>query len=123
VSPQRLGILLISGGFERAHYAFVLATGAAAIGREVVLFATNSGCHALMSDPTWFADDDVRMTQRGVAGLAALREAARELDVRLIACESGLRVAGITDSLLQGVEIAGVVTFLSATQGGQVITL
>ena len=28
-----LGVLLISGGHDRAHYAFVLATGAAALGR------------------------------------------------------------------------------------------
>jgi len=38
--PGTLGILLLSGGHERAHYAFVLATGAAAVGRAVVLFAT-----------------------------------------------------------------------------------
>ena len=38
-----LGILLISGTHERAHYALVLATGAAATGREAVLFATNEG--------------------------------------------------------------------------------
>jgi peroxiredoxin family protein len=29
-----LGILLISGGHERAHYALVIATAAAALGRR-----------------------------------------------------------------------------------------
>ena len=43
-----LGILLVSAGHERAHYAFMVAAGAAAIGRAVTLFATNEGCRALM---------------------------------------------------------------------------
>ena len=47
---EPLGILLISGGHERAHYAFVLAAGAAAMGRRVCVFATNAGCHALLRD-------------------------------------------------------------------------
>jgi len=42
-----LGILLLDGGHERAHYALVMASGAAALGREVVLFATNGGCRRI----------------------------------------------------------------------------
>jgi predicted peroxiredoxin len=53
-----------------------------------------------------------------------LREASIELGVRLIACEAGLRAEGIDPgSLLPQVEVAGVVTFLSAIGGGQIITL
>jgi peroxiredoxin family protein len=50
VPSEPLGILLLSGAHDRAHYAFVLATGAAAIGQRVVIFATNAGCHALLAD-------------------------------------------------------------------------
>ena len=75
VPSDRLGLLLMSGTHERAHYAFVLATGAAAIGRGVVLFATNDGCRALLADWSSLAgagrDADVRRT--GVAGFEALR--------------------------------------------------
>ncbi len=40
------------------------------------------------------------------------------------ACEAGLRIAGMaSESLMPGVEVAGVVTFLSATAGGQLISL
>jgi peroxiredoxin family protein len=123
VASDTLGILLISAGHERAHYAFVLAAGAAAIGRRVVLFATNTGCHALRADLSAFGPDDDSARALGVAGLAELREASVELGVRMIACEAGLRLAGITDALAETVEIAGVVTFLEATGGGQVITL
>ncbi len=123
---DRLGILLISAGHERAHYAFVLAAGAAAIGREVCVFATNAGCLALLQD--WSALDDgsrdsaVRAV--GVAGLDELRQAAAELGVRLMVCDAGLRMAGLEAApLWRGVEVAGVPSFLSATAGGQIVTL
>jgi peroxiredoxin family protein len=126
VPSEPLGILLISGAYERAHYAFVLAAGAAAIGRPVVLFATNAGCAALTDNFTALtdADRDAVVQASGVAGLAELRAAAIELGVRLIACDAGLRIAGILpERLLPGVEVAGVPTFLAASSGGQLISL
>ena len=42
-SDRALGVLLMSGSHDRAHYAFVVASGAAALGREVIVFATNRG--------------------------------------------------------------------------------
>jgi peroxiredoxin family protein len=126
VPSEPLGILLISGDYGRAHYAFVLAAGAAAVGRTVVLFATNDGCAALAEDFSALtgADADTAMPGKGVAGFEELRAAARDLGVRLIACEAGLRVAALPpERLMPGVEVAGVVTFLSATAGGQMISL
>lgn len=123
---ERLGVLLISGGHERAHYALVLATGAAAVGREVTLFATNQGCHALLEDASGMADAarDAAVRAAGVAGLAELRAAAGELGIRMIACEAGLLMAGLSGrALAAGVERAGVATFLEATRGGQLISL
>ncbi len=125
-SDESLGILLVSGTHERAHYAFVLASGAAALGRDVVLFATNAGCHALMQDWSGLIDaaSDLVVRERGVAGLAELRQATVELGVRLIACEAGLR-AHVLDraSLLPTVEVAGVASFLAAARGGQLLSL
>ena len=121
-----LGLLLLSGSHDRAHYAFVLASGAAALGRSVVLFATNRGCLGLAKDWSGLDDAarDARVRAAGVAGLEELREASIELGVRLIACEAGLRAEGIdAGSLLPSVEVAGVATFLAAVGGGQIITL
>ncbi len=123
---ETLGILLISGGHERGHYAFVLAAGAAAVGRRVVVFATNDGCLALAADWSGIPDAgrDAAVRARGVAGLEELRAASLELGVRLMACDSGLRMAGLDPaSLLAGVEASGVPAFLSAVGPGQIVTL
>ncbi len=123
---EPLGILLISGTHERAHYAFVLATGAAALGRRVVLFATNEGCRALCTDWSGLHESgrDAMARARGVAGIAELRDAAVELGVRLMACEAGMRLEAIAaDRLMPGVQVAGVATFLEACAGGQMLSL
>lgn len=120
-----LGILLVSGGHERAHYALVLATGAAAVGRDVVLFATNAGCRLFDAARPLQADPrEALLAERGVAGIGTLLEAAEELGIRCIACEAGLKAEAMPPGALQpGVEIAGVVTFLGAVGSGQIATL
>jgi peroxiredoxin family protein len=126
VPPEPLGILLLSGGHDRAHYAFVLASGAAALGRRVVLFATNAGCRALLADWSGLADAarDEQVRAAGVAGLAELRDASREMGVRLLVCEAGLRAEGLDAArVLDGVEVAGVATFLGAVGGGQIVAI
>jgi peroxiredoxin family protein len=125
-SDQVLGVLLMSGSHDRAHYAFVVASGAAALGREVIVFATNQGCQALCRDWSGLADAerDARIRGRGVAGLHTLREACVEMGVRLIACEAGMRAEALDPSmLLAKVEVAGIATFLSAIGTGQIITI
>jgi len=137
--PTPVGILLISGTYERAHYALVAATAAAATARPVVLFATNAGVRAFLAarpdgTPGWTtlahyggaAKRDEELRGRGVAGFAELLAAAKELGVRLIVCESGLKAEGLVpeqlDDTLEG-EVAGIVTFLAETEGGQILTL
>lgn len=120
-----LGILLLSGEHDRAHYALVLATGAAALGREVTLFATNAGCRLFLADQPLLSDPrETLLTVRGVAGIATLLGAAAELGIRRIACEAGLRAEAIPAvALAPGVEVAGVVTFLGAVGDGQIVTV
>ena len=122
---EPLGILLLSGAHDRAHYAFVLAASAAALGRAVTLFASNGGCRALLVD--WHGLDDsgrdARIQARGVAGLDTLRDGAAELGVRLIACEAGLQAEAIDPAgLLPWVQIAGAATFFDAVGAGQIVT-
>jgi predicted peroxiredoxin len=118
--------MLISGSHERAQTAFSLAASAASLGRTVVLFTTNAGCRALCDD--WSGVDDVgrdaAIRRLGLAGLGEVREAARELGVRMLACEAGLKAEDIdARSLWRGVEIVGMATFLEAASAGQLISL
>jgi predicted peroxiredoxin len=126
MASEPLGVLLISGGHDRAHYAFSVAAAAAAIGRPTVLMATNQGCRALRED--WSGLDDVGrdavVRRRGLAGLGTLRDTARELGVRLIVCEAGLKAEAIArEDVWQGVEVAGIVTFLESVGTGQIVSL
>lgn len=123
--PKRLGVLLESGGHARAHYALVVAAGAAALGREVTVFATNRGC-LLFADPCPLVEDarEGEIAARGVAGIATLLPACAELGVRRIACEAGLKAEGLAgQALAPGVEVAGIATFLDAVGEGQIVTL
>lgn len=117
---------MLSGQHDRAHYAYVVASAAAALGRQVILFATNKGCLALCRDWSGLtdADRDTRIQAKGVAGLETLREACVEMDVRMIACEAGMRAESLDAGLLMpNIEVSGIVTFLSAVGTGQIITI
>ena len=121
-----MGILLLSGEHDRVHAAFLVAAGAAALGRQVVVFATNAGCRALLADWSGLTDAgrDARVRAAGVAGLDTLRHATRDLGARLLVCEAGMRAEGIDASALwPGVEVAGIATFLSEVGTGQIVTI
>jgi predicted peroxiredoxin len=130
-SPQHttrlpLGILLLSAGHDRALFAFAMAAGGAALGREVVLFATGHGCRALLDDWSGLEDvgRDAVIRGRGVTGFGAMREAARETGVRLLVCETGLKAEALEQAvLLDGVTVAGIATFLEAVGAGQIVSL
>jgi peroxiredoxin family protein len=120
-----LGIMIVSGAHARAHAALSLAAAAVALGRPVIIFATGAGCRALLAD--WSALDDAGqdavLRGRGVAGFGVLRDAAHELGARLIACETALKGEALSEAALaEGVEIAGLATFLEATAQGQIVT-
>lgn len=140
--PDKLSLLVLSGAFERVHYALVLASAAAAIGKPVTLFFTDRALRALRGAdaegaPGWRSlsacegasggaiDDDFRA--RGVAGFEELLSACVELGVRFIACEMGLRAMRLQPSALRSdvpIEVAGVVTFLGdASAGGAMLAL
>jgi peroxiredoxin family protein len=73
----------------------------------------------LLADPR-----EATMRARGVADIATLLAAASELGIRQIACEAGLRAEGLAEApLAPGVERGGVVSFLGAVGGGQIVSL
>jgi predicted peroxiredoxin len=126
VAHEPFGLLLLSGAHDRALSALSLAAGAAALGRSVVLFATNSGCRALVEDWSGLADvgRDAVIRGRGLTGFGDMREAAREVGVRMLVCETGLRAEALEGAaLMEGVTVAGIATFLEAVGAGQIVSI
>lgn len=143
--PGRLGVLLLSGSFERAHYALCLASTAAALERPVTLFVTQAALRAFLAEggagrPGWadlpvsadLAGPDVvdggaldaQNRGRGVAGFEELLAACAALGVEFMVCEMGLRVLDLApDALRPDLEVqrGGLATLLG--RAAQIVTL
>ncbi|HET8727256.1 MAG TPA: DsrE/DsrF/DrsH-like family protein [Alphaproteobacteria bacterium] len=118
---KALSVVVFDGGYERVHYALVMASAAAATNRPATLFFTGPALVAL-TPGGWRRlggrpeARDAELAARGVATFEPLLEACRDLGVRFIACEMGLRAEGLAPADLDprlGVEVAGVVTLLN----------
>jgi peroxiredoxin family protein len=142
---QHLGLILLSGCFDRVHYGLAMASSAAALERPATLLATQGALRALVAEdadgrPGWaglplspelmapgLADGgalDARNRARGVAGFEELLQACGALGVELIACEMGLRAEGIAASALRRdlpIQRAGLATLLA--RPGQLVVL
>lgn len=126
MTPDKLSIVVFSGGFERVHYALAMAAAAAATDRPTTLFFTMDACRALakpLADgtPGWSSlpsatAHDTGYAARGVATFEELFEACVELGVTIMVCEMGLRAKDLTtNDLRQDFEPVqgGIVTFLN----------
>lgn len=135
--PDKLSLVVFSGGFERVHYALVMASAALASNRRVTLFFTGRALLALAGSdaagrPGWHrldpAEDgsppavrDAVFAERGVAGFEELLEACVALGATVMVCEMGLRAVGLDPADLRPdvpVVAGGVVTFLNDIPAG-----
>ena len=141
MSGSKLSLVVYSGGFDRVHYALAMAAAAAATGRSVSLLVTGRALPALIETgeperPGWndldAADDgspparrDRIFADRGVAGFEELLTSCAALGVGVIVCEMGLRALGLPADVRLRSDIphrvGGIVTFLGAAEGGQII--
>ena len=145
-AEDRVALVVFSGDLDRVLAAFVIATGAAAMGQQVSMFFTFWGLSAVkkstdlegksifqkamavmspgsseslpVSKMNYFGVGAkmlrTMMKQRNVTSLEGMMELAREMGVRMIACEMSRDVMGIKPSELQdGLECGGVATFLA----------
>jgi peroxiredoxin family protein len=144
-TEDRVTMVVFSGDLDRVLAAFIIATGAAAMGQQVSMFFTFWGL-SVVKKGTSFAGKTVfqkmmammspgtsqalpvskmnyfgvgakmlraMMKQRNVSSLEDLIALAREMGVRMIACEMSRDIMGIQESeLVPGLECGGVATFL-----------
>ena len=142
---ERLSVVLLSGDFERVHYALCMASAAAALERPVTLFVTLGALRAFVAEdaqgrPGWMrlpvAQDlaprnvadggalDARYRGRGVAGFEELLEACRGLGVEFMVCDMGLRALGLEPGELRAdldLRPGGLATLLA--RGGRIVAL
>ena len=142
---ERLSVLLLSGSFDRAHYALSIASSAAALERPATLFVTLAATRALLAEdgqgrPGWAAlplsadltetdvcdgaSLDARNRARGVAGFEELLQACVALGVEIMVCEMGLRALGLDAQALRAdvpIRAGGLATLLGL--GGQIVVL
>jgi peroxiredoxin family protein len=143
---NRVTLVVFSGDLDRVLAAFVIATGAAAMGQQVSMFFTFWGLTVLKKS-TSFDDKSLfqkmmavmspgssqglpvskmnyfgvgakmlrsMMKAKNVTSLEDMIALARELGIRMIACEMSRDVMGISQSeLMDGLECGGVATFLA----------
>jgi peroxiredoxin family protein len=146
VAEDRVALVVFSGDLDRVLAAFVIATGAAAMGQQVSMFFTFWGLSVLkkgtqLSGKTLFQKMMALMSpgsskslpvskmnyfgvgakmlrsmmkEKNVNSLEEMISLARELGVRMIACEMSRDVMGIKESeLVAGLECGGVASFLA----------
>jgi peroxiredoxin family protein len=142
---DKIALVVFSGDLDKVLAAFIIATGAAALGQEVSMFFTFWGLSAIkrksqlkgkrlfekmmalmspsnstelpVSKMNFFGVGAVMlrkmMKDKQVSSLEEMIQMAREMGVKILACEMSRDVMGIAeDELLPGLEPAGVAAFL-----------
>ena len=140
--PDKLSLIVLSGDFERVHYALSMASAAIAVNTPVTLFFTMSGVRALAKPqadgaPGWTAlgaasdgDTAARDASLGALGVATfeeLIEACISLGVTFMVCEMGLRAVGLERRDLRDdidIATAGLVSFFhDASADGSIVLI
>jgi len=143
-------MVIFSGDLDKALAAFIIANGAAAMGRKVTLFFTFWGLNILRKSTHVPVKKNLIekmfgmmmprgakklglsnmnmggmgalmikniMKQKNVQSLEELIQAAMASGVRVLACQMSMDLMGIKEEeLLEGVELAGVATFLGSAE-------
>ena len=132
---KSMTIIIHSGDLDKALAGFILATGAAAKGIETTMFFTFWGMNIIKhggAESTKLSKMNMAglgkmmikktMKKHNVASLEELIKDAKELGVRLIACEMTMDLMNVPkDSLIPEVnEIGGVGSYLDVASESQI---
>ena len=121
---DKLSLVIHSGEFSRIHYALVMASAAAAVGKAVTILFAGTSVRALAKTYAK-PDEDHRIKALRVAGFEELLTTCRDLGARLLVCETALALCELKPAQLRGdlnLEVAGAVTFLSdASASGEML--
>jgi peroxiredoxin family protein len=121
---DKLSLVIHSGEYSRMHYALMMASAAAAVGKPVTILFAGTSVKALAKN--WqMPDEDHRVKALRVAGFEELLATCRDLGARLLVCETALALCELKPMQLRAdlnLEIAGAVTFLNdASASGDMV--
>ena len=106
-----LNIVVAGADVARLHAALSMAAAWAALARPVRIFVQAEAVSLLRSNGD---DRHERRSEAGIPALGELLETSISLGAFVIACQSGLALAGMTaDQLPPGVDVGGLVDFLA----------
>lgn len=152
--PQGKTLIVFSGDLDKVLASFIIANGAASMGRPVTMFFTFWGLNALRKSDGKTAkkpfmdkmfgammpkgSQKLKLSKMNMAGmgtammkkvmkdknvdsLETLMKHALDSGIRLVACTMSMDIMGITkDELIDGVEFAGVASYLGDAEESNV---
>lgn len=117
-----LTVIVTRGEADALYSALLIASGAAAQGGAARVFCDGPAVPLLQ--PATTAPLDAKRALHGQPRLSELRQEARNLGVRLVACQAGMALAGLDiDALGDGVEAAGLVGLIGNLGDDRLVTL
>lgn len=154
ITPEGKTLIVFSGDLDKVLASFIIANGAAAMGKPVTMFFTFWGLNALRKSDVVnkkkpFMDKmfgkmmpkgskKLKLSKMNMAGMGTammkkvmndknvdsledLMKKAMKNGVRLVACTMSMDIMGITrEELLDGVELAGVASYLGDAEESNV---
>jgi len=117
---NKVAIIASNGGLFNAYKVFNIATAAAATEKEVAIFFTFEGLNLIHKEamkqlplPEGKEHYAEGFAKANVPSIPELVEMAKEMGVKLIACQMTMDVMNLTkEDFIDGIDVGGAVTFL-----------
>jgi peroxiredoxin family protein len=125
---KKVAIMASNGGLFDAYKVFNIATAAASMDQDVVIFFTFEGINLIHTQanqhlPISEGKEEYRegIANANVPSIPELVTIAQELGVKFIACQMTIDLMGFKmEELVDGIEVGGAVSFLDAAKDAYV---
>jgi peroxiredoxin family protein len=125
---KKVAIIAANGGLFDAYKVFNIATAAAATEAEVAIFFTFEGLNLIHKEayknlplPEGKEHFQEGFQKANVPAIPQLVEMAKEMGVKMIACQMTMDVMGLEkEHFVDGIDVGGAVTFLDFAKDADV---
>jgi predicted peroxiredoxin len=112
----KVALTLNGSEVKNVYPAIILSVSALASGDEVILYVNPAGLPAFKKGELAKLND----AAKNMPDLVEMWEGFQALGGRLLICELGFEVHGLTEAdLVEGCEVVGATTFIAEAQGSQ----